>query len=201
MEWTGVRYAEGPTVEVRTWIDAPPGRVWDFVSDIARMPERSGELRAVEWLDGAVAPVRGACFAGHNKHEALGEWTTVSHVVECEAPRVFGWAVTDPEHPTATWRFSLRERDGGTELTHWMRMGPARSGISLAIERMPEKEQKIVFVRMRELEQGMRVTVDAIKGLAESGAEGAEGAVGVGGVGGAGAGACTGRVAGSERDA
>ncbi|GGO54962.1 SRPBCC family protein [Streptomyces lasiicapitis] len=190
MEWTGVRYAEGPTVEVRTWIDAPPGRVWDFVSDIARMPERSGELRAVEWLDGAVAPTRGACFAGHNKHEALGEWTTVSHVVECEAPRVFGWAVTDPEHPTATWRFSLRERDGGTELTHWMRMGPARSGISLAIERMPEKEQKIVFVRMRELEQGMRVTVDAIKGLAESGAEGVTGV-----------GTSTGLGAGSERDA
>ena len=24
MEWTGARYADKPTVEVRTWIDAPP---------------------------------------------------------------------------------------------------------------------------------------------------------------------------------
>ena len=30
-------------------------------------------------------------------------------------------------------------------------MGPARSGLSHAIDRMPDKEQKIVFVRLREL--------------------------------------------------
>ena len=29
-------------------------------------------------------------------------------------------------------------------------MGPARSGLSIAIDAMPEKEQKIVFVRLRE---------------------------------------------------
>ena len=34
-------------------------------------------------------------------------------------------------------------------------MGPGRSGLSFAIDRMPEKEQKIVFVRMREFETKM----------------------------------------------
>lgn len=47
-------------------------------------------------------------------------------------------------------------------------MGPARSGLSFAIDRMPDKEQKIVFVRMREFEDNMGVTVDAIKKLAEN---------------------------------
>ncbi|MFD9884394.1 SRPBCC family protein [Streptomyces alboflavus] len=167
MEWTGVRYVDQPTVEVRTWIDGPPHRVWDLATDITLMPDRSGELRSVEWLDGAAAPAPGARFAGHNEHEAFGAWTTTSHVVEYEPPRVFGWAVTDPEHPSASWRFNLRDRDGGTELTHWMRMGPGPSGLSLAIERAPEKEQKIVFVRMRELERGMSATLDTIKALAE----------------------------------
>jgi hypothetical protein len=33
---------------------------------------------------------------------------------------------------------------------------------------MPEKEQKIVFVRMREFERNMTVTLEKIKKLAES---------------------------------
>ena len=49
----------------------------------------------------------------------------------------------------------------------WMQMGPARSGLSFAIDRMPEKEQKIVFVRMREFEANMTVTLEEIKKLAE----------------------------------
>ena len=54
-------------------------------------------------------------------------------------------------------------------------MGPGRSGLSFAIDRMPEKEQKIVFVRMREFEANMAVTLEEIKKLAES-AESAESA-------------------------
>jgi len=38
MEWTGARYADMPTVEVRTWIGAPPARVWELVSDVVLMP-------------------------------------------------------------------------------------------------------------------------------------------------------------------
>ncbi|WP_434599331.1 hypothetical protein [Streptomyces sp. A5-4] len=49
-----------------------------------------------------------------------------------------------------------------------MRMGPARSGISFAIDRMPDKEQKIVFVRLREIEHSVTATLDAIKKLAET---------------------------------
>ena len=46
-------------------------------------------------------------------------------------------------------------------------MGPGRSGLSFAIDRMPDNEQKIVFVRMREFEQNMASTLGQIKKLAE----------------------------------
>jgi uncharacterized membrane protein len=167
MEWTGARYADKPTVEVQTWIDAPLQRVWEIVSDVELMPTMSSELQSVEWLDGACGPAVGARFIGRSEHEALGVWSTTSHVIECEPQRVLAWAVEDPANPTAIWRFRLQPKDGGTELSQWMQMGPARSGLSFAIDRMPDKEQKIVFVRMREFEQNMTSTLAHIKRLAE----------------------------------
>ena len=50
-------------------------------------------------------------------------------------------------------------------------MGAARagpSGLSIAITRMPEKEQKIVHVRLRGWETAMQGTLAAIKKLAEA---------------------------------
>lgn len=168
MEWTGVRYADKPTVEVRTWIEAPPERVWAVVADVELMPDMSDELQSVEWLDGATGPAVGARFLGRSKHDALGEWATTSHVVECEAPRVLAWAVVDPDDPIAIWRFRLEPKDGGTELSQWMQMGPGRSGLSFAIDQMPDKEQKIVFVRMREFEHNMTATLEHIKRSVEA---------------------------------
>jgi uncharacterized membrane protein len=168
MEWTGARYSDKPAVEVRTWIDAGPARVWELVSNIELMPAMSSELQSVDWLDGANGPSAGARFTGRSKHEAMGEWETTSHVIEFEPERVFGWAVGDPANPSALWRFRLEPKDGGTELSEWAQMGPARSGLSFAIDRMPDKEQKIVFVRMREFERNMTATLEQIKTLAEA---------------------------------
>lgn len=69
------------------------------------------------------------------------------------------------------WRFRLAPRDEGTVLNYWMQMGPGRSGLSVAIESMPDKEQKIVFVRLREFEGAIGNTLAAIKRLAEHGAK------------------------------
>ena len=96
-----------------------------------------------------------------SKHAALGEWSTTSYVVEHDPCRVFAWAVGDPGQPSATWRFTLRPEQGGTTLSQWMRLGPGRSGLSIAIDQMPDKEQKIVFVRMREFEESMTRTLAA----------------------------------------
>lgn len=168
MEWTGARYADKPTVEVETLVDAPPERVWRIVSDITLMPELSTEVQRVEWEDGATGPSVGARFTGYNKHEAFGEWETTSIVIECAAPRVFAWAVGDVQVPGAIWRFTLEPAGAGTVLRQWVQMGPARSGLSVAIDRMPDKEQKIVFVRLREYEASMAANLAEIKARAET---------------------------------
>jgi uncharacterized membrane protein len=168
VEWTGARYADKPTVEVRVWVAAPPARVWALVTDVELMPAMSTELQSVHWLDGASQASPGARFCGRSRHEALGEWETTSHVVEFEPERVFGWAVGDPVSPSALWRFRLEPKDGGTELSEWMQLGPARSGLSFAIDQMPGKEQKIVFVRLREFERSITATLEHIKRLAEA---------------------------------
>ncbi len=167
MEWTGQVYADSPTVAAEIYIEAPPERVWELVSDIHLMPGLSAELQEVEWLDGATGPVPGARFVGRNAHQALGQWETVSTIVACDPPRQFTWAVGDPGHPAATWRFTLRPEGTGTVLEQWAQMGPGRSGLSLAIDAMPDKEQKIVFVRLREFEAGLTQNLAAFKELAE----------------------------------
>ncbi len=58
--------------------------------------------------------------------------------------------------------------DGGTELSGWVRLGPGRSGLSLAIEQMPDKKRKIVFVRLRESERNMTFTMGRLKARAEA---------------------------------
>jgi uncharacterized protein YndB with AHSA1/START domain len=167
MEWTGQVYADCPAVAVETYIGAAPERVWGLVSDIFLMPRLSAELQEVEWLDGVTGPAVGCRFAGRNANAALGSWETVSTVVECDEPRCFAWAVGDPGHPSTTWRFSLRPDGDGTVLEQWMQMGPGRSGLNLAIDAMPDKEAKIVFVRLREHETSMKHNLEVIKQRAE----------------------------------
>jgi len=170
VEWTGARYADTPTVENSIWIAADPARVWSLVSDIKLMPTLSSELKSVEWADGSDGPRVGARFVGHNEHDAFGQWSTTSQIVSCSEPNEFAWAVGEANYPSSTWRFRLAPHDDGTTLSFWMRMGPGRSGLSVAIDSMPDKEEKIVFVRMREFEAAVSNTLAAIKRLAEQGA-------------------------------
>ena len=60
MEWTGARYSDAPTAQAQTWIDAPPHRVWELVSDIELMPSLSNELESVIWLDRVTQAAVGA---------------------------------------------------------------------------------------------------------------------------------------------
>ena len=47
-------------------------------------------------------------------------------------------------------------------------MGPAPSGLTIAITAMPDKEERIVARRLEEYETNMRATVEGIKQLAEA---------------------------------
>jgi uncharacterized protein YndB with AHSA1/START domain len=155
-----VRYADGPTVSVDVLIDAPPDMVWALVSDINVPARFSDEFQGAEWDDDVH-------FRGRNRHPAAGEWETQCTVVEREPDRVFAWAVGDPANPSASWRFELEPEGTGTRLRQWMRMGPAPSGLTPAIEAMPDKEERIVARRLDEHRFNMLATLAGIKDLAE----------------------------------
>lgn len=175
-----MRYTDGPATECVQHIEASREQVWKFVTDIELPARFSPELRHVAWLDGAIAAHLGAAFEGYNENQALGRWRTVSIVTELTEPTAFAWAVvdadgrlgpanTDPRHPMATWRFELAAENGGTTLRHAVRIGPARSGLNLAIERRPDREEKIIEFRLGNLREGMASTLTGIKKLAEAG--------------------------------
>jgi uncharacterized protein YndB with AHSA1/START domain len=164
-----VKYADGPSVEVETYIEAPPERVWALVTDVNLPARFSEEFQEGQWLDGATEAAEGARFKGRNRHPAREhEWETTSYVVACDPNRTFAWAVSDPDHPSASWRFTLEPEGSGTRLRQWAQLGPGPSGLTPAIEAMPDKEEKIIARRLDEHRKNMQATVDGVKALAEA---------------------------------
>ncbi|MDY7099850.1 MAG: SRPBCC family protein [Actinomycetota bacterium] len=161
------RYADGPTTEVERLVAASPGDVWAVVVDITMPARFSTELQEATWCDDAPGPALGARFVGRNRHPVVGEWETTSTVVELVANERFGWDVGDPECPAARWRFTLEPADGGTRLTQWVQLGPGRSGLSPAIEAMPDKESRIIANRLAEHRANMEATLTGIAAAAE----------------------------------
>ena len=177
-----MKLSDAPTTEVAVTIDAPAARVWELVTDLNVPAGTSPEFSGADWLDGATAPVVGARFVGRNAHAALGQWETTSTVTVVEPEREFRYAVGDVDEPMAVWTYRLEpeddgdgggEGDGRVRLTQVAQIGPGRSGLSFAIDRMPEKEERIVERRLLEHAASMRANLEHIKALAEGTAGGA----------------------------
>ena len=157
--------APGVTVEVD--IDASPERVWELVSDINIPAQFSTESNGAEWVD-ADGPHLGASFIGRNSREDR-TWQTTSYIVACDPPRVFAWNVSDPDQPSAQWRFDLEPIGEGTRLRQHMNIGTRRSGTSRAMEEDPGQAEQILARRRDQLRGNMELTTQGIKRLAESG--------------------------------
>jgi hypothetical protein len=165
-----MRYSDCPSVAVTTHIRGTAADVWELVSDITLPTRFSSEVRAVDWIDGSTAPEVGARFAGRSEHAAIGGWETTCVVTKLEPLRCFEWSVGDADHPSSIWRFTIVEDDDGVVLEQWFQMGPARSGLNLAIDAMPDKEEKIVARRLEEHKANMQANVDGVKALIEGNA-------------------------------
>ncbi|CAA9216233.1 MAG: polyketide cyclase/dehydrase [uncultured Acidimicrobiales bacterium] len=161
-----MKYADGPTAEAEVLIDAPLETVWKHATDINVPARFSGEFQGAEWIDDG--PALGARFKGRNEHTALGSWETTAWVTRYEPLREFAWSVSDPDEPSATWWFTLEEVEGGVRLRQGARMGPAPSGLTIAIRSMPDKEERIVARRLEEWTRNLQATVEGIKQLAET---------------------------------
>jgi hypothetical protein len=166
MTTRALRYADGPATEVTAVVIAPIEVVWALVTDIELPARFSAEFLGATWLD--EGPRLSARFRGRNQHPAIGQWETTSYVCTYDPPRAFGWHVSDPDHPSSSWWFELGRRPDGVHVRYGARIGPAPSGLSIAIAAMPEKEERIIARRLSEFEQNMRATLQGIKELAEA---------------------------------
>ena len=162
------RLADGPGVVVEADIKAPAKIVWPFVSDINFGADHSAEFTGARWADGTDGPEVGAKFIGANTHEAIGEWEVDCFVDRYEPERTFGWVTSDADNPGAQWRFELQSIAGATRLRFRVILGPGPSGITGAIEQMPDKEPRIIGRRIGEHRRNMQAVVDAIKVAAEA---------------------------------
>ena len=161
-----VKYADGPQASVQVAIAAAPQTVWPLLTDIGLPARFSPEFQGADWIDDG--PALGATFHGHNRHQRVGEWTTTSTVTAYEEGRVFEWTVGDPADKTARWRFDLTADGEGSSLRFSAEMGPGPSGLSMAIQAMPDREEEIVANRVAEWTANMTATVEGIRSLAEA---------------------------------
>jgi uncharacterized protein YndB with AHSA1/START domain len=138
-------------------IDAPPGVVFDLVSDVTRMGEWSPECHRCEWQDepGAV----GSRFKGHNRNGLL-RWTTTAVVDAADRPRRFAFHTVWRGGVSTRWSYEL-EGDGPTTVTERFEAVSSPKLIELY-------ERYIMRGRQAELEEGMARTLAAVKAIAES---------------------------------
>lgn len=158
-------YRDSPTVEASLRIATSTDQAWAAVTDIALPTRFSAELTSVEWLDGADHVSVGARFRGHNAHPALGEWSTDAVVTEVIDGRRWTWDVHAFEGTGATWAFEIEPASSGVIVRQWGRMGPGRSGLSLAIDAMPDKEARIVANRIEEWRTAMAANLAGLEDL------------------------------------
>lgn len=159
------RLADRPTVEVSALIAAPASSVWELVTDINISSRFQDEFQEATWLD--EGPALGARFVGRNATSRF-TWETTCTVIEFVPDERFSWAVNDVDDPVAVWTFVLAANDDGTELTYRRVVGTGPSGLTVAIEQYPEREEEIIAKRDEVHRQHMQAVVEGIKALAEA---------------------------------
>jgi nitroreductase len=170
------RHADGPGTVVEVDIKAPPETVWRYMTDIGFGADYSAEFTGARWADGPdgnpQGPAVGAQFIGSNTHPAIGEWEVSCFVDRCAEPNEFGWVTSDPGNPGARWRFEAASIAGATRLRYSVILGPGPSGISAAIDAMPDKEPRILARRIDEHRANMTKVIEGIRAAAEADASG-----------------------------
>ncbi|MGQ0624131.1 MAG: SRPBCC family protein [Sporichthyaceae bacterium] len=137
-------------------IAASPEAVYDLVSDITRTGEWSPVVEACWWDEGATGTV-GDGFTGRN---VLPErtWETHCEVIAAEPGTAFGWLVGDS---LVWWMYTMREVDGGTELTEAWEFLP--NGQAYMVERFGDNADAEIAARIERAHLGISATLATMK--------------------------------------
>lgn len=170
-------------------IAASPEVVYDLVSDVTRTGEWSPICRSCEWDDPAEAGQVGAMFTGHNETPTR-QWSTRSQVVAADRPRERAERAQDQQERDmgseparrsyefawevgpgfVRWGYELAPIEGGTRLTEsWHFLD---GGIEMFRTRFGDDADAQVADRTQAALNGIPVTLQEIKRVAEDGARG-----------------------------
>ena len=142
-------------------VDRPVDVVYAMVTDLTRMGEWSPECRWCRWDEGA-GPRVGAWFTGHNERDGR-EWDTHCEVVVADPGRAFAFKVSGS---WIRWSYGFESIDGGTRVTESWDF--TAEGIAGFHEYFGERAEAKIAERTEAAEQGIPVTLAAIKRSAES---------------------------------
>lgn len=164
---TTMRYRDCPTVEASERIAGEPAEIWALLTDINLPARFSDELQGAEWFGGATAVAVGNRFRGRNRNTMFGQWTTECVVVEVEPERRWVWNVHGPDGVSATWGFEVDPGRDAVTVRQWARMGPGPSGLTPAIESMPDKEGRIIARRLDQWRTNIASNLAGIRTIIE----------------------------------
>ena len=152
---TNLRYSESIVVA------RPPEALYDMVSDVTRMGERSPDCTACWWDEGD-GPRPGAWFTGRNE---LPErtWETRSRVVAADRGREFAFMVRGS---WVRWGYTFTPVEGGTQVTESWEFLP--DGIAGFRDRFGADAEAQIASRSEAAHRGIPVTLAALKNVAEA---------------------------------
>ena len=163
-----VRLGDGPGTIAEIDIDASPAAVWQVISDINLSAEHSPEFQGAVWVNPDAPISVGSQFIGMNHNDTFGEFKVPSFIDTYDENVAFGWRTSDMDNPGARWRFDLEPAGSGTRLRYSMILGPGPSGLTMAIDSMPDKEDRIIQRRVRSQHTSMLQVVAGVKRRVET---------------------------------
>lgn len=143
-------------------ISAPADRLYDIVTDVARMGRLSPECTGGKWLGKAKGPSVGASFKGHNKRGPI-RWSTTNRVVSANRGREFAF---ETKQSGARWRYRFEPSEvGGTTVTESHEMFRRRPAVAWVFANLLLGGAKD---HDEEVKAGMRTTLERLKAVAEA---------------------------------
>ncbi|GAA2813627.1 SRPBCC family protein [Crossiella cryophila] len=159
----------GARTEVELTVEVAPEKLWEIITDVARIGEFSPECTGGAWLDSdSPGPRVGARFAGHNEYGDGFSSDVLCVVTESEPGRVFGWVVLDdaedPALPGTTWRYELSGAAfGRTVVRQTFLHGPGDTGLREMVAGLsPVVAAAGVRERLGQIREHMTETITAM---------------------------------------
>ena len=155
-----VGMSNAKNLEASIDIAAPPGQVWEVVSDLKRMPEWSPQCRRMQPL----GKVRAGTRTINLNKQGWKYWPTTSKVVRFEPNKTIAFRVLENR---SVWSFEITPNANGSTLTQRREIPPSGTswissfGIEKALGGNTSFEVALV--------DGMNSTLSKIKSAAENG--------------------------------